>query len=152
LGQKTLPQVWAQVIPLDFIGIGLSLTTCGRVSHITRPRSEIHLLPNPGLTKYPRCVTISPNNSIIWTLLSRGVEGPALRNPGNRFGSWILEIRDWRLESSQLPTSNFQSPTSRQGANSGRARCFGALKDERYFDSLSHRRDFLLSSERGMPL
>jgi hypothetical protein len=43
LGQKTLPQVWAQVIPLDFIGIGLSLTTCGRVSHITRPRSEIHL-------------------------------------------------------------------------------------------------------------
>jgi hypothetical protein len=28
---------------LDFIGIGLSLTTCGRVSHITRPRSEIHL-------------------------------------------------------------------------------------------------------------
>jgi len=38
------------------------------------------------LTKYPRCVTISANNLIIWTLLSRGVEGPALRNPGNRFG------------------------------------------------------------------
>ena len=38
------------------------------------------------LTKNPRYVTISANNSIIWTLLSRGVEGPALRNPGNRFG------------------------------------------------------------------
>lgn len=38
------------------------------------------------LTKCPRYVTISANKLIIWTLLSRGVEGPALRSPGNRFG------------------------------------------------------------------
>jgi len=38
------------------------------------------------LTKHLIYVTISTNNSIIWTLLSRGVEGPALRNPGNQFG------------------------------------------------------------------
>jgi hypothetical protein len=38
------------------------------------------------LTKYSRYVTITPNSVIIWKLLSRGVEGPALRNPGNRFG------------------------------------------------------------------
>ena len=69
-------------------------------SHLTTPNKKITILqlipllcPHwqglstyVSLTKYLRCVTISANNSIIWTLLSRGVEGPALRNPGNRFG------------------------------------------------------------------
>jgi hypothetical protein len=30
------------------------------------------------------------SNSIIWTLLSRGVEGPALRNPGNQGSRMVL--------------------------------------------------------------
>jgi hypothetical protein len=42
-----------------------------------------------GLTKYPRYATITPNNWTDWTLLSRGVEGPALRNPGNRMGKLV---------------------------------------------------------------
>jgi hypothetical protein len=41
------------------------------------------------LTKCLRYVTISANNSMIWTLLSRGVEGPALRSPGNQ-GSRVV--------------------------------------------------------------
>jgi hypothetical protein len=54
--------------------------------------NAIGLLPHDGescarlreFDKIPQMCYYSVNNLIIWTLLSRGVEGPAQRSPGNQ--------------------------------------------------------------------
>ena len=58
------------------------------LSHIGEDcQLDKHTQGSPWFDKISYMCYHSVNNLIIWTLLSRGVEGPALRNPGNQSGN-----------------------------------------------------------------